>query len=220
MNDMRKYGLRDAYGVKTPEDNLRLYARWAQTYEDDFVAANGYVLHRHVAEALARHLANRIVPIIDVGCGTGVVGLALRALAFTTIDGIDLSPAMLDLAGRKRTEAGSPVYRSLIKADLTREAEVPHSYGGIVSAGTFTHGHLGPDSLHMLWRLAAPGCIAAIGINASHYATERFADVLATDEADSRLEVLDITEVDIYRNPPGDLGPGNDKAKIAVVYVH
>ena len=31
-------GLDDAYSLKTPEDNKNLYAKWAATYESDFVA--------------------------------------------------------------------------------------------------------------------------------------------------------------------------------------
>jgi len=208
--------LQDAYGVKTPDDNLRLYARWARSYEEDFVAANGYVLHVHVAGTVARHLTDLDAPILDVGCGTGIGGPALRERGFSTIDGLDLSAAMLAVAGRKLTRDGAPVYRSLIEADLTRETELSRAYGGIVSAGTFTHGHLGPPSLRLLWRLAAPGCIGAIGINSSHYANEGFADALA---ADDRIEIIEIVEVEIYRNPPADLGPGNDKARVAGVRV-
>jgi SAM-dependent methyltransferase len=214
-----KLGLEDAYGVKTPDDNLRLYAKWAGTYEDDFVAANGYVLHRRVADTLAQHLASRDGPILDVGCGTGVGGLALAEHGFSAIDGVDLSAAMLEVARHKRTKGGSPVYRALFEADLTRPLKLSNAYAGIVSAGTFTHGHLGPESLGMLWRIAAPACIGAIGINASHYATERFSDVLAAQEVDGRIEIIDIVEVDIYRKPPADLAPGNDRAKIAVLRI-
>ena len=214
MND--KLDLEDAYGVKTPDDNLRLYARWAGTYEEDFVAANGYVLHRHVAETLARYLPDRGAPILDVGCGTGIGGLALREHHYSTIDGVDLSAPMLEVARRKRTKGGSPVYRLLFEADLTRPLALPNAYAGIVSAGTFTHGHLGPDSLSMLWRVAASGCMCAIGINASHYANEGFADALA---ADNKIEIIEIVEVDIYRTPPADLAPGNDRAKIAIIRV-
>ena len=32
-------GLDEAYSVKTPEDNRRLYAKWAATYESSFVDA-------------------------------------------------------------------------------------------------------------------------------------------------------------------------------------
>lgn len=214
-----KPGLEDAYGVKTPADNLRLYAKWASTYEEDFVAANGYVLHRRVAEALALHLTDCDAAILDVGCGTGVGGLALMEHGFATIDGVDLSAAMLEVARRKRTKGGSPVYRALFEADLTRPPDLPSGYAGIVSAGTFTHGHLGPECLMMVWHVAAPACISAIGINASHYASEGFSEALAAHETAGIIDVVDVLEVDIYLSPPADLEPGNETAKIAVVRV-
>ena len=35
-------GLDEAYSVKTPDDNRRLYAKWAATYESSFVDAKQY----------------------------------------------------------------------------------------------------------------------------------------------------------------------------------
>ncbi|MDH3441269.1 MAG: hypothetical protein OEM63_10990 [Gammaproteobacteria bacterium] len=49
MSGEQKLGLDDAYSVETPEDNIRLYADWASTYESDFVASNGYVGYLRVS---------------------------------------------------------------------------------------------------------------------------------------------------------------------------
>ena len=35
-----KKGLNDAYSVKTPEDNIKLYKVWASSYDDDFAKKN------------------------------------------------------------------------------------------------------------------------------------------------------------------------------------
>ena len=40
LAEIHDLGLDAAYAVQTPDDNRRLYARWASTYETDFVAAN------------------------------------------------------------------------------------------------------------------------------------------------------------------------------------
>ena len=42
MSDEQPLGLDEAYSVKTPEDNRRLYAKWAATYESSFVDAKQY----------------------------------------------------------------------------------------------------------------------------------------------------------------------------------
>ena len=43
-------GLNDAYSLKTPEDNKKLYAKWAATYESDFVANQGYQHPKIISE--------------------------------------------------------------------------------------------------------------------------------------------------------------------------
>jgi ubiquinone/menaquinone biosynthesis C-methylase UbiE len=162
-------GLEDAYSVNGPDENRRLYARWADSYEDTFVAATRYVYHRRVAEIFCTGLSAPPGAVLDVGCGTGVVGAELRRACVSEIDGIDISAEMLARAAAK-TEAGNVVYRRLIEADLTGPIDLATDrYAGIVSAGAFTHGHLGPESLAELLRVAAPGARCAVGINSAHF---------------------------------------------------
>ena len=68
------FDLTDAYSVETPEDNVDLYARWANTYESGFVADEGYVYHHGVAEVFLENSISTTGSILDVGCGTGLVG--------------------------------------------------------------------------------------------------------------------------------------------------
>jgi predicted TPR repeat methyltransferase len=79
----------------------------------------------------------------------------LAELGLATVDGIDISPEMLQVAARRG------VYRHLITADLTRPLEVEHRYDGAVSAGTFTSGHVGPDALPAIVALLQPGAVIA-----------------------------------------------------------
>lgn len=172
-------GLEQAFALKGPEDNRRLYARWADSYEDDFVAVNGYIYHRQVATVFAKAVSSTECPpssvaVLDVGCGTGIVGEELKKLGVQTIDGIDISSQMLDQASRKQHNE-APVYRNLIEADLTKHLEIADdTYTGLISAGAFTHGHLGPESLIELMRVTTPGGPCAIGINAAHFKENGF----------------------------------------------
>ena len=220
LNERKMIGLDEAYAVRTPADSIRLYAHWAHTYDADFVADNGYVAYLRVAEQLAKHQSDLQAAVLDVGCGTGVGGAALRDHGFATVDGIDISNDMLAVAGKKTTGKGEPVYRHLIEADLTRRVDVASdTYAGLVSAGTFTHGHLGPDSLRELWRIAAPGAVCAIGINAKHYASRGFAERIAADVASQTITRPQLVEVDMYTHPHDHVDPGNDKAVIVVCRV-
>jgi predicted TPR repeat methyltransferase len=57
---------------------------------------------------------------IDLGCGSGVLGVALQATGLRQpLDGVDISPVMLDMA--KKTG----VYRELQRANLLRPEEWP-----------------------------------------------------------------------------------------------
>jgi SAM-dependent methyltransferase len=139
-----------AYALDGPEANRSLYARWASTYETDFIAESGYRYHERVAAVFVEHCLPAVSAdeaVADVGCGTGVVGQALVRHQRVIVDGLDISPEMLQQATRK-VHDGEPVYRQLLEADLTQPLTIePGSYAGLISVGTFTHGHLGPEVL-------------------------------------------------------------------------
>ena len=82
------------------------YAQWAQSYDQE-VGENGYVTPLRIAEALARHVKDLSIPILDYGCGTGVSGQAFQEAGFLTIDGVDISAEMLGVAAQKK------IYRRL-----------------------------------------------------------------------------------------------------------
>ena len=213
----KRIGLADAYALRTPDDSIRLYADWAPTYESDFVAETGYVLHRRVAEQLVGHLDPDRGPVVDLGCGTGIVGAELARGGFRNLHGMDISDDMLEEARAKLGKNGEPIYRKLIHADLTQRTDVDsNTYAGIASAGTFTHGHLGPDVFDEIWRIAAPGSVCAIGINAQHFAQMGFSARLADDEKNGVLSVTDLVEVKIYENAPADFAAADDKALVFV----
>ena len=93
--------------------------------------------------------------MIDLGCGTGVAGVRLARHGFEMIDGVDISPAMLEVA------AQLGVYRHLLTADLTQPLTIEHRYGASVSAGTFTTGHVGADAVPGIVALLQPGAVVA-----------------------------------------------------------
>jgi predicted TPR repeat methyltransferase len=91
-----------------------------------------------VANGLRRHCGPGL-DILDIGCGTGLVGVAVRDLA-GRLDGVDISPAMLEKAKAKA------VYDSLFEADLgSFMAQHENGYDAVLAAATLIHfGDLGP----------------------------------------------------------------------------
>lgn len=181
-------GLTDAYALNGPQDIARLYAGWADSYDTGFAAGMDYRLPAEVASALLR--AGPVAgAVLDAGAGTGLLAAALRGLGFAgALDGIDLSDAMLERARAKG------LYRALHRADLTQPLPRLGPYGGIVSSGTFTHGHVGPQALPGLLALAAPGALVALSVNAGVWEALRFPAALAA----LPIRDLDLTEVAIY----------------------
>jgi len=192
------FDLDRAYAVVTPEDNRRLYADWAATYDEGFLASHGYVYH----ESVVRAFLQRTRPagaVLDVGCGTGVVGEELARWGISEVDGIDLSPEMLEIAATKHTDDGNEVYRRLISADLTAAVDIEdRSYAGVTSAGAFTHGHLGPGPIAELVRIAAPGAVLAIGINADHFQSAGFAEWFNEAVSSGAITNLEVVESPVY----------------------
>ncbi|MBR8744976.1 class I SAM-dependent methyltransferase [Nocardiopsis sp. MG754419] len=141
------------YALRSPEECETTYDAWAATYEHDTTEEMGYAAPAHTAEHLAGLLVDRPdAEILDAGCGTGLVGAALSERGPWTIDGLDLSAAMLDHARAKG------VYRDLAKADLTRRLPLEDdSYDAVICVGTLTEGHVGPEAFDELIRVARPG---------------------------------------------------------------
>lgn len=195
-----------AYALKTPQDNLRLYADWAGTYDQSFAQSMDYQLPAHVAHLFADLGGEG--PVLDVGAGTGLLAEALRARSSAVIDALDLSADMLAVAG------GKGLYRKLIEADLTKALPIlPDSYGGVVSSGTFTHGHVGPDALDKLIAVARPGALFVLSVNAEHFEARGFAakfEALA-----DKITDYDIRTVSIY-GAKAEAAHTNAKGHLAV----
>lgn len=197
MNDHDEFDLAEAYAVATPDDNRALYRKWADTYEAGFLVRRGYIYHHNVAQVLLA--AGASGPVLDVGCGTGIVGEVLAAAGMGPIDGIDISPEMLAKAATKAQASGTPIYRSLIEADLTKAIALgDNSYQAIISVGTFTFGHLPATSLAELFRVAAPGASIAVGINGAFFAEAGFEAWLGEQAAAGTVGAYELTPVAMY----------------------
>jgi ubiquinone/menaquinone biosynthesis C-methylase UbiE len=156
----KKIGYDDAYSLKTPEDSKKLYKKWAQTYDDDFALSSNYLSPKKISSFFNKHSRNTDTPILDVGAGTGLVGELLYKTGNKKIIGIDISSEMLEQAKLKGC------YSSLIEADITKKIPLKNnSIGAVVSAGTFTHGHVGADALDELLRITKPGGLFVLSVN-------------------------------------------------------
>lgn len=210
--------MKAAYAVKSPDDNRRLYAQWAATYEQ-FLEDNRYIYARQVAEIFAERSSVGGEPVLDAGCGTGRLGWELSRLGISPVDGIDISPEMLAKAGAMTGPGGAPCYRRLMEADLTGAIDLAaDSYSGLVSSGVFTHGHLGPGALAELLRVVRPGSVGVIGINADIFESNGYRDRLESYAADGVISDLEAPLRKVYEN--ADDSNANHFTRIAAFTVN
>ena len=114
---------------------------------------------------------------------------------------------MLARAAEKRA------YRLLLGGDVTgRLAIADGAYRGVVSSGTFTLGHVGPAAMDEVLRIAAPGAVLVISVNAAHWQAEGFAAKFAG--LAPFVSGLHLPEVPIY-GPAADAAHRGDRAVLA-----
>lgn len=154
MGDDRLDWIFDDSSSSSLEDR---YDAWASTYDADHDQW-GWRGPDMVAAATLRQLDNdATATIVDAGCGTGKVGIALRNAGWIgKIVGLDLSQGMLDQAST------FGVYDDLLKCSLLDVPLADGSASAIVSSGVFTHGHVGGEALAELCRITAPGGVVVV----------------------------------------------------------
>ncbi len=147
-------GLTDHFGGIA--EVQRTYDAWAPDYDCQH-HDNGWMrLLNHLAYTLKPHL-NDGAAVLDVGCGTGLLGRELRSYGFGNLQGLDISPASLDRL------ADQGLYKDLHLQALGGPLSfADSSFGGLVSAGVFTRNQVPLDSFGELVRILRPGGIFAV----------------------------------------------------------
>jgi len=147
--------LQNAYGLDTADETRVFYDKWAATYDAE-IAENGYETPKRCATALSDMVKVQTDPVLDVGCGTGLSGLALKAAGFTTIDGCDLSREMLD-----RASARTGLYRDLWLSDVNHPFKfATGTYAHIAAMGVIATGHAPATTIDaILQALPKGGCL-------------------------------------------------------------
>ncbi len=135
-------------------ETRRAFDEWADSYEEDVRKGLG-VLEGH-DQSLAR--AAKLLPVepgqklLDVGVGTGAFGVLFEERG-ATVTGVDISPRMLELAGRNhpRWPLHEGHFMALPLADSSMDA--------VVSAFAFHHLETAerPDALREIFRVLRRG---------------------------------------------------------------
>jgi predicted TPR repeat methyltransferase len=197
--------LENAYKVRSPSENVEYYKAFAPSYDTEFAEKLGWSTPKAIAAAY-HEISRNDLPIADIGCGTGIVAQELR-LPPEAIDGMDISPDMLAIASEKK------LYRELFEVDLTGPlGKISGNYGAVLSAGTFTIGHLGPEPLHNLLNIVRSGGLFIIGVYEKHFEMQNFSRVLDDLVREHKITAVSLKKESIYSKT--DHAHANDLALI------
>ena len=149
-----------ACGLSTALQNV--YSLFQDVKED-----LGYVAPKLAAEQLSDKLHERGLSknahIIDLGCGTGLVGEHLHKLGYKNVDGVDISPESIRIAKEKQ------VYREFfcgyMASDECKDLGIEaNQYDAAICIGVFTIGHVKSKGFDDLIHVVKPGGLVCFTI--------------------------------------------------------
>lgn len=153
--------IRSALELGGDRDRLKAYyAEWADSYDDDI--GEGNAVPAGILATLAEAIGALDDPssfdpatarVLDAGCGTGLLGVALADAGYHDLHGVDLSEAMV---ARARDRG---VYRTL-EGDMDLTDPPAHLAGAadiVTLSGVFSVGHVPPSALAGIVGLVRPG---------------------------------------------------------------
>ena len=179
-----------------PQNVKQFYEDWAKNYNLDTTSSD-YIGPAISAKLLSQYLSAKDSKLLDAGCGTGLVGIELKALGYDRVDGFDLSDSMAEQA------IATGAYQQVLGGiDMMRAAEdyADANYAAILSVGVFTLGHVPPEALIVLLQLASPGGFLLISTRTHYYDQTNF-QLVMDDLVDSgQLELLQVIRDAPYNN--------------------
>ena len=84
-----------------PANRIKFYDDWADTYDEDLVVVGNYTGHIKCVEAFLKLDLNRNISILDLACGTGLLGEKVGQHGYELVDGLDGSLGMLGQARKQ-----------------------------------------------------------------------------------------------------------------------
>ena len=176
--------VREAYRLDDQDRMSEFYQKWASDYDHQMTDELEY-LSPAILTNLFFNYVKTDARVIDIGCGTGLTSQPLFEKGFRNIDGIDLSPEMIDVARQRN------IYQELLVGDLNQPLQRESGiYDAAISTGTFTHGHVGPDPLDEIFRILKPGGIFACTVHEALWHERKFDAKFESLISDGKISCL------------------------------
>ena len=187
----------EAYALKDDKSIVNFYGKWAEEYDEQMLGKD-YTSPQDISDLLISHLPQQNCDILDIGCGTGLTGMHVAHCAAGSLDGVDLSAEMVDMAQRRG------IYRDLYVADVKQPFDFTHRvYDAVISSGTFTHGHVGTEPVTEIIRVLKPLGLFACTVHFDLWQSKGFEKTFKALTDSAQIKPLSVTKGAFYKN--GDI---------------
>jgi len=185
------------YGGDYTLPHIERYDKWAPDYNKNVLGERDYAGLNFIVNLLL-DVCEKQVPnllpqtpdlkVMDIGCGTGLVGEVLAQKGYTHIDGVDLSNKMVEEAHK------TGAYKSLMGwCDIQQKLPFffHNQYDITIAAGVFTLDMVTPESLGHLIQITKPGGLIVISTRTEWYDTYQFKDYYEKMIESGHIKLLD-----------------------------
>ena len=154
---------RDLEIYRENNDVKGCYDKWAGEYDDILINANLSGINSYAASKLAGYSKVENPVMLDVACGTGLTGQALKEAGFPMFDGIDASSEMIKKADEKE------IYRNLQVGLISETYKLSYgdnTYDGVICISGIGRNHIMIEhALRDFIKVIKPGGFAVYTVN-------------------------------------------------------
>ncbi len=203
-NDKRHPQVKKAFKLDGDEDAIKeFYADWAENYDKDTAgihysaSQSTYNLFTSLpdSEFLTVDTNNKALRIMDVGCGTGLMGKMLNQHGYTNIDGCDISLEMVQEANKLE------IYNELT-ADIDINQPINPDWKDVydisISVGVFTPGHVDPEALNQMIDMTKTGGLILVSTRLAYYDSTDYQQVSDQLEKEGKIKLLKVDKNQPY----------------------
>ena len=189
MNNQLGKKLAAVSGKNVSIDPEEHYDLWAKQYEKELLEDYGYCAHIIGSKAFSTNELRKSCNIIDIGCGTGLVGESLKSSGFLNISGLDVSSKMIAIAKKKQ------IYKEFYQKKIENlEGVILKPFEALICVGSFGLGHIGPESLVLLVKLVEKNSLIIIFMNAEPFNLENYMDYIEDLNKKNLINIVDIQD--------------------------
>ena len=142
------------YASKNHEETEKIYKEMAEKFDKMQAELNYVGGKRGVMKCLEVGEVPKTARILDIGAGTGIIGVMLRSMGYENVDALDGCQELLEKAKEKNC------YRNMFCSFVTPDAELPlekKAYDVAVLAGVVCPAHILPTAFPQVMKVVKKG---------------------------------------------------------------